>query len=75
MDNSFPGTANPWSDAAQNAPFDKEFYLVMNVAVGGVGYFSDTAVNNGPAKPWSNESPTASLDFYNARDQVCHRGD
>ncbi len=33
-----------------------------------LSYFSDTATNGNGAKPWSNESPTASLDFYNAKD-------
>lgn len=64
--NDFPGVKNPWEGQARSAPFDQEFFLVMNVAVGGVGYFSDDAQNSPAEKPWSNESPQASLDFLNA---------
>ena len=39
----------------------------MNVAVGGVnGYFSDAWT---PPKPWENDSPTASTDFWQAKDE------
>lgn len=31
---------NPWVGSIENAPFDQEFYLIMNVAVGGLGYFN-----------------------------------
>ncbi|KAI8916967.1 putative glucan binding protein [Powellomyces hirtus] len=56
---------NPWEGACTSAPFDQEFHLVMNVAVGGTAsYFPDT-----PNKPWKNTSPNAALDFWNARDQ------
>jgi len=31
---------NPWANGGQNAPFDQEFYLILNVAVGGTnGWF------------------------------------
>ncbi|KAJ9076330.1 3-glucan binding protein [Entomophthora muscae] len=37
---------NPWANSEKsrnNAPFDEEFYLILNVAVGGVnGFFPDT---------------------------------
>ncbi|KAJ3329147.1 hypothetical protein HDU76_008519 [Blyttiomyces sp. JEL0837] len=53
---------NPWAGGCDQAPFDQEFYLVMNVAVGGTnGYFPGGA-------PWSNTSPHAPLDFWKARD-------
>lgn len=32
----FPGTANPWLGRPKEAPFDKEFFFIFNVAVGGV---------------------------------------
>ncbi|CAH1786239.1 unnamed protein product [Owenia fusiformis] len=68
FDERVPGSESPWKNAASKmAPFDKEFYLIMNVAVGGTnGFFPDDA---SPAKPWNNESPTAFLDFWNARGQ------
>ena len=48
--------------------FDLQFYFVMNVAVGGTnGFFPDTWTNAGYAKPWNNQSPTAFLDFWNAK--------
>jgi beta-glucanase (GH16 family) len=56
---------NVWMGRGNNAPFDQEYYLVMNVAVGGTtGYFAD-----GGNKPWSNNSPTSVKQFYDARGQ------
>jgi hypothetical protein len=58
---------NVWASGSKMAPFDQDFYLILNVAVGGTnGYFSDT-VNWGNAKPWPNSSPHANEDFWNAR--------
>nr|ABY89089.1 pattern recognition protein LGBP [Penaeus japonicus] len=63
MDPSFD---NPWVAGSKMAPFDQKFYLILNVAVGGTnGFFPDDI---GP-KPWSNLSPTAFLDFWNARNE------
>ena len=40
----------------------------MNVAVGGTnGFFGDDWTNGGYPKPWNNQSPTAFLDFWNAK--------
>ncbi|XP_069688094.1 beta-1,3-glucan-binding protein-like [Periplaneta americana] len=62
-------TDNPWRHGTKMAPFDKEFYFVIKLAVGGVnGYFPDIAQNPG-GKPWSNTSPQASTDFWNGRNQ------
>jgi len=34
--------ANPWENENNAAPFNQEFYLILNVAVGGTnGYFPD----------------------------------
>ncbi|KAF7188577.1 Beta-1,3-glucan-binding protein [Pseudocercospora fuligena] len=71
---------NPWSGAAVNAPFDQEFYLILNVAVGGTnGYWPDdkcyTDAESGQTfcagdKPWRNENrSTAMLDFWRAKDE------
>ena len=59
----FPDTIdNPWQDGAMNAPFDKGFYLILNLAVGGTnGYFPD-----GPEKPWSDTSDFAANEFWAA---------
>lgn len=60
-----PSTFNPWRGAGINAPFDQEFYIILNVAVGGVaGYFPDGI----GGKPWSDTSSSAALDFIHAQD-------
>ena len=33
----FPGISNPWVNGAKMAPFNKDFYIIMNVVVGGTG--------------------------------------
>jgi len=49
---------NPWQYSKnKNAPFDREFYLILNLAVGGTaGYFKDGVAG----KPWSDMSQRAS---------------
>ncbi|KAG4034656.1 hypothetical protein MFRU_002g00130 [Monilinia fructicola] len=63
------GTAivDPWSQTGRdNTPFDQEFYLILNVAVGGQnGWFLDGA----DAKPWVDGSASAKLDFWKAQNQ------
>lgn len=63
------GTAivNPWSQTGSDAtPFDQDFYLLLNVAVGGTnGWFEDGKAN----KPWVDASPTAKTEFWVAKDQ------
>lgn len=46
------GQANPWTGGTIMAPFDEEFFLIMNLAVGGTNYFADSFVNQNNAKPW-----------------------
>ncbi|KAK0726028.1 glycoside hydrolase family 16 protein [Lasiosphaeris hirsuta] len=49
-----------------NTPFDQDFYLILNVAVGGTnGWFED----NEAGKPWLDNSPNAKKDFWQAKDQ------
>jgi len=59
----FPaGFENPWVNEPNSAPFNREFYLIFNVAVGGTnGYFPDGA----GAKPYSDKDPKAVNNFYN----------
>jgi len=61
----FPaGTDNPWAGRGKGAPFDQEFYLIFNVAVGGVsGYFPDGQ----GGKPWNDKSPGTVNQFWAAR--------
>ncbi|KAH0541791.1 hypothetical protein FGG08_003746 [Glutinoglossum americanum] len=56
-----------WSQTGRDStPFDQEFYLILNVAVGGTnGWFEDGK----SGKPWVDHSPTAPRDFWNARDR------
>jgi beta-glucanase (GH16 family) len=58
---------DPWSQTGRHStPFDQDFYLILNVAVGGTnGWFEDGM----QAKPWVDTSDTAPKDFWNARDQ------
>ncbi|KAI0338483.1 concanavalin A-like lectin/glucanase [Trametopsis cervina] len=60
-------TPNPWANASNvnGAPFDKPFYLIMNVAVGGTnGWFPDGVGD----KPWLDGSNVAMSSF--ARQQA-----
>ena len=60
------GFSNPWTSGGQNAPFDEQFYLIINLAVGGVsGFFPDDMGN----KPWSDSSPHAVNEFWDQYDQ------
>jgi len=58
---------DPWSETGENStPFDEDFYLILNVAVGGTnGWFKDGE----QGKPWVDASTTAKKDFWDARDQ------
>ena len=58
---------NPWASTGRdNSPFDQEFYLIINVAVGSQnGWFTDGK----DGKPWVDSSPTAKKDFWDARAQ------
>ena len=58
---------NPWTGADSNAaPFDQDFCLMLEVAVGATnGWFRDGQ----SGKPWIDASPYAKKDFWDARDQ------
>ena len=43
--NPAPKIPNLWANAGKAAPFDQEFYFIINLAVGGTAYFSDNAVS------------------------------
>ncbi|KAJ8969729.1 hypothetical protein NQ317_003328 [Molorchus minor] len=62
------GLQNPWTGGSKMAPFDQEFYIIINLAIGGTNYFPDNAINPS-AKPWLNTSPTAAADFWRGKDQ------
>lgn len=56
---------NPWAQTGRkNTPFDQDFALIINLAVGGTnGYFKDGV----GGKPWVDMSPTAKKEFWDAR--------
>ena len=58
------GRDNPWTHETDlNAPFNQEFFLILNVAAGGTnGYFPDGECG----KTWSDSSATAVNDFWNS---------
>ena len=64
-DSNGTSIVDPWSQTGRDqTPFDQDFYLILNVAVGGTnGWFQDGQ----SGKPWVDASPTAKLDFWNAR--------
>ena len=56
---------DPWNAGETNTPFDQEFYLILNVAVGGTnGFFVDGYGN----KPWVNNNNAAPRAFWDAVD-------
>ncbi|PPR00634.1 hypothetical protein CVT24_005480 [Panaeolus cyanescens] len=56
---------DPWEGRGGIAPYDQDFYLIMNLAVGGTsGWFPDNVGN----KPWFDGSLTAMRDFARAQD-------
>ena len=58
---------DPWSQTGRTStPFDQQFYLILNVAVGGTnGWFPDGV----DGKPWVDATPSAKKDFWDAKDQ------
>ncbi|KAJ6477603.1 glycoside hydrolase family 16 protein [Mycena sanguinolenta] len=57
---------DPWLNGTRATPFDQDFYLIMNVAVGGTnGWFPDGQGN----KPWLNEAGNPMQDFINNKAQ------
>lgn len=54
-----------WEGQPNSAPFDQEFYLIIDLAVGGTsGWFPD----NVGGKMWFDGSATAMTDFASAQD-------
>ncbi|XP_063448890.1 beta-1,3-glucan-binding protein-like [Mytilus trossulus] len=64
------GLTNPghaYVGGSPMAPFDQEFYLVLDVAVGGTSFFPDPWMNMPYPKPWRDASDFAVRDFRQAR--------
>ncbi|XP_021920148.1 beta-1,3-glucan-binding protein-like isoform X2 [Zootermopsis nevadensis] len=61
---------NIYHSGSRMAPFDQQFYLVISLAVGGLSdFFLDSADYKPFPKPWNNTSPTATLDFWERKDE------
>ncbi|KAJ7505616.1 concanavalin A-like lectin/glucanase domain-containing protein [Mycena galericulata] len=57
---------DPWRNGTNATPFDQDFYLIMNVAVGGTnGWFPDGQGN----KPWLNAAGNPPVDFMHGQKQ------
>lgn len=67
FDEIAPGISNPWIYGTKMAPFDQEFYITANLAIGGNGYFTDLATNP-TGKPWVNWGNSTTTNFWRARD-------
>ncbi|XP_050408378.1 beta-1,3-glucan-binding protein [Patella vulgata] len=59
------GMANPWQSGNKMAPFDQKFFIILNVAVGGMNYFPDSFTGPRP-KPWKEADSKA---FWQAKNQ------
>ncbi|KAL8619442.1 hypothetical protein ACOMHN_011793 [Nucella lapillus] len=57
-----------WASGGKDAPFDRPFYLIMNVAVGG-GWFWEWMVNSPYPQPWHSNATKAEQfqQFWQAR--------
>ncbi|GAB5360655.1 hypothetical protein AAMO2058_000645800 [Amorphochlora amoebiformis] len=64
FEKEFGDPVNPWRHGTTAAPFDEEFYIILNLACGGTGGFFPEGM---AGKPWNNLSPTAPSDFYNTK--------
>ena len=62
-----PGLDNPWRFGSHMAPFDQQFFIIINLAVGGKAYFPDDTVNKFGKKPWKNDSPHAVTEFWDGK--------
>ena len=61
-----PPWDNPWEGGGKDAPFDAEFYLILNLAVGGTSGFFPDGIGG---KPWSNGDVHAMNAFWDANAQ------
>nr|AIY63536.1 endo-1,3-beta-D-glucanase isoform 2 [Lambis sp. AAB-2014] len=65
VDSNLPGT-NIWAEGGRNAPFDRPFYLILNVAVGD-GFFWDGLIYSPYDRPWTSGASNDFRQFWNAR--------
>nr|KAG5712952.1 hypothetical protein BaRGS_021746 [Batillaria attramentaria] len=58
---------NVWADGGKNAPFDRPFYLILTISVGGPNWFSSRNTNMPYAQPWHDNWHNSSMEFWFAR--------
>merc|ERR1719383_1460826 len=59
---------NLWEEGSKMAPFDQDFYFILNVAVGG-NFFPDGCINQLGEKPWVGINVPGSMkSFWEARE-------
>ncbi|KAE8743095.1 Gram-negative binding protein [Frankliniella occidentalis] len=59
---------DPWHYGGKMAPFDREFYISLGLAVGGIHTFPEGVIGpNRNKKPWKNTAAKAMLSFWNAQ--------
>ncbi|KAK7115101.1 beta-1,3-glucan-binding protein-like isoform X2 [Littorina saxatilis] len=52
-----------WAKGGKNAPFDRPFYLILNVAVGG-RFFKESYKNAPYPQPWADNAPDKKMQFW-----------
>lgn len=66
--NNLNNIQNPWISGTKMAPFDKEFCIRMNLAVGGTNDYFHRLFT--PKIPWNNDDGLKAMtSFWEARDQ------
>ncbi|XP_065664112.1 beta-1,3-glucan-binding protein [Hydra vulgaris] len=67
--NKLENASNPWENGSKMAPFDQEFYIILNTAVGGTNRYFDE--NFEPRIPWDNNSngQKAMKEFWENKNQ------
>ncbi|KAK7505729.1 hypothetical protein BaRGS_00003000 [Batillaria attramentaria] len=61
----FSGT-NIWANGGKDAPFDRPFNLILNVAVGG-NWFHSNNKNSPYPQPWHDDWENKMMEFWSAR--------
>ncbi|CAG9855666.1 unnamed protein product [Phyllotreta striolata] len=61
------GMQNLWTNSKM-APFDQNFYIILNLAIGGTSYYFPDNTNNVPGpRPWSNAADNAMTTFWQGK--------
>eukprot|EP00486_Rosalina_sp_Unknown_P016167 CAMPEP_0201596728 /NCGR_PEP_ID=MMETSP0190_2-20130828/193357_1 /ASSEMBLY_ACC=CAM_ASM_000263 /TAXON_ID=37353 /ORGANISM="Rosalina sp." /LENGTH=398 /DNA_ID=CAMNT_0048057255 /DNA_START=134 /DNA_END=1330 /DNA_ORIENTATION=+ len=75
FDTNMPNSYNPWQYGNKDAPFDQDFFFILNVAAGGTnGYFPTGSISQPDglpsyAQPWPDNSQDAYEQFWQSVNQ------